>query len=184
VRRPLVEAGAVQHVEHMAPDAREVRPRLGGAEDRQRRPLGRGVLERVVQRVDLRAQRSDTRDRRGAATAPRSCRCARGPTPAATSAGDLAGEVVLVERLQQRSERLRGSARARGASSSAFTRRPPPDEAAGPRRLRTARRRRAGRRPGQAAARRSTLDVGGSTSRLSPTAGEAAEVRRAAAPGR
>ena len=49
------EPGPLEQVEDPAPDLLPVGPGLGGRQQRQRRPLGARMLERVVERVDLRA---------------------------------------------------------------------------------------------------------------------------------
>jgi hypothetical protein len=56
--QPLAgEPGPLDQVEHAPPDLPGIRPRLGGRQQRQGRALGSRVLERVIERVDLRVHR-------------------------------------------------------------------------------------------------------------------------------
>ena len=81
----------VEQVEHLVPDRAHVGARLGRRQQRQRRAVPAGLLERVVQLVDVPPDRLPARRRRGPATAPPGCPRARGPRPAATSAASAAG---------------------------------------------------------------------------------------------
>jgi hypothetical protein len=54
--------GPVEQVEHPAADLAGVSVCLAGRQQRQRRPLGARMLERVVQRIDLRMHRVPAAD--------------------------------------------------------------------------------------------------------------------------
>ena len=109
-----VEPDRVEGVQHLAPDQADVVPGLRRVEQRQRRPGRRGGARRRRRCRRARAASPRCRPPRAAATAPRSCRCARGPTPAATSAAS-AGRAARTRRGHRWSGRRcgRGCARAR-----------------------------------------------------------------------